>query len=166
MSRETFTIAYDGFALRDGAMDVRLQVRATEPGSFQISFELIQNWRQTLQFFATPEASGATNLLTLVLGVPTVGTGLVWLTKKLKARQPDKAEKLAKNAVQITVGTETLVVSLDLMRLYQDVAVRIFFYRLGLTRDAANIRFLYSHTDVAEGSRHEQRTVPCVSSAI
>lgn len=72
MSRATFTIAYDGPALRDHAMDVRdlapammglgqlfdaantalngdgtrvrVQVKATEPGCFQINFEVIQTF--------------------------------------------------------------------------------------------------------------------------
>jgi hypothetical protein len=160
MSTETFTIAYDGPALRDGAMDVRdlapalmalgqlldaantringtdaqikLQVRATEIGSFQIALELVQSWTsQLLQYFASPEISGATNLLTWVLGVSGVGVpSLLFLTKKLRGKHPDKIEKLSDNTMRITIGTESFEVPIELLRLYQDMAVRIAAQKL------------------------------------
>jgi hypothetical protein len=160
MSWETFTIAYDGPALREGAMDVRdlapalmalgqlldaanvringqdaqikLQVRATEHGSFQIALELAQTWTsQVLQFFATPEASGATNLLNWVLGVGGIGaTSLIFLTKKLKGKSPDSVSKISDNMMRITIGSESFDVPMELLRLYQDMSVRIAAQKL------------------------------------
>jgi hypothetical protein len=159
MSTETFMIAYDGPALRDGAMDVRdlapalmalgqlldaanttingkdaqikLQVRATEQGSFQILLELTQSWAtQVLSFFASPEASGATNLLNWVLGIGTGGTSLVLLIKKLRGKNPDKIDKLSDNMVRITIGTETFDIPIELLRLYQDMSVRVSVQKL------------------------------------
>jgi hypothetical protein len=157
MSRDTFTIAYDGPALRDGAMDVRdlapallalgqlldaanaalngdaaqlkLQVRATERGSFQIVLDLAQHWSaDVLGFFERPDVGGATNLLAWVLGVPAVGTAainsLISLTKILRGRSPDQVERLPDNTMRIIFGTETIDVPIELLRLYQDVAVR------------------------------------------
>jgi hypothetical protein len=110
MSRESFTIAYDGPVLRDGAMDVRdlapallavgqlldaansalhddgsqirVQVRATEIGSFRIDLELIQSWATSmLQIFSGPTPTGAANLLQIVLGTSATGVGrlIAWL---------------------------------------------------------------------------------------
>lgn len=97
MSRASFTIAYDGPALRDHSMDVRalapalmgfgqlidaansalhnnapptkIHVKALEAGSFQISFEIIQSfYEQVVTLFSGPDASAAANLLG-ILGV-------------------------------------------------------------------------------------------------
>jgi len=160
MSKESFVISYDGPALRDGAMDVRdlapalmalgqlfdaanqnlnpegsqikLDVKASETGSFQIVLELTQNWSsQVLQFFASPEVSGATNLLAWVLGLGVpAGGGLVWLVKTLKGKSPDKIEKLTDNTMRITIGSESFVVPFELIRLYQDLAVRSALQKL------------------------------------
>jgi hypothetical protein len=159
MSKQTFTISYDGPALRDGAMDVRdlapalmalgqlfdaanqnlnpegsqikLDVKATEPGSFQIVLELSQNWSsQVLQFFASPETSGATNLLSWVLGVPTATGGLVWLVKALKGKGADKIERLTDNTMRLTIGSESFIIPFELLRLYQDLAVRSALQKL------------------------------------
>ncbi len=141
MSREQFSIVYDGDALRGGVMDVRdlapalmalgqmfeaanknlngdtaqikLQVRATEAGCFEIVFELVQNWSsQVVHFFAGPEASGATNLLTWVLSGSSGVGGLIWLVKKLKGRNPERIERLLKVVVDPAVdGEEALRVS-------------------------------------------------------
>ncbi|WP_148301478.1 hypothetical protein [Asaia prunellae] len=92
MSKASFTIAYDGPALRDHSMDVRalapalmgfgqlidatnsvlnkdaaqtkIRVKALEAGSFQVSFEVVQSfYEQVVGLFSGPEASAASNLL-------------------------------------------------------------------------------------------------------
>lgn len=92
MSKASFTIAYDGPALRDHSMDVRtlapalmgfgqlidatnavlhkdssqtkIHVKALEAGSFQVSFEVLQGfYEQVVSLFSGPEASAAANLL-------------------------------------------------------------------------------------------------------
>ncbi len=106
------------------AAHIKLEVRAAEKGSFQIALDLVQHWNQVLSFFATPEVSGATNLLTWVLGLSTTGTGLFWLVKKLHGKTPDSAEKLPNNTIRIVIESETIIVPLEVMRLYQDISVR------------------------------------------
>jgi hypothetical protein len=159
MSKDAFTISYDGPALRDGAMDVRdlapalmalgqlfdaanqnispesqikLDVKATERGSFQIVLELSQNWSsQVLEFFASPDVSGATNLLSWVLGIGgPASIGLIGLVKMLRGKGPDKIEKLADNTMRLTIGSESFVIPFELLRLYQDLAVRSALQKL------------------------------------
>lgn len=118
--------------LNGDAAQIKLQVKATERGSFQITFELIQNWSaQVLQFFASPEASGATNLLSWVLGIGSIGGGavaagrsLIWLIKFARGRSATAVEKVAPNTMRLTFGSETVEVPIEMVRLFQDVAVR------------------------------------------
>lgn len=155
MSRAAFTIAYDGPALSDHTMDVRdlapamlglgqlcdaanvvlngtsakvkVHVKATSLGSFEIAFEIVQNFQQHfLALLTSPEASAAANLKSLIfgggslVGVPT----LLGLIKKLRGGTPAKSVPLPNDMVRITIGDQRLDVPLALMRLYQDLSVR------------------------------------------
>jgi hypothetical protein len=153
MSTATFTVVYDGPALRDHAMDVRdlapamlalgelfgaanavlngedrqikVQVQATIPGSFQIIFEVVQSLGEHLVAFLTgPDATAAGTLKSLLFGGTGAIPGLLWLIRKLRGQKPNKVEKLADNSVRLTFGDESIDVPLEMLRLYQDLAVR------------------------------------------
>ena len=153
MSTATFVVVYDGPALREHAMDVRdlapamlalgqlfdaantalhgddrrikVRVQATEPGSFQIAFEVVQTLGENLiALFSGPDATAAANLVTLVTGGTGATYGLFKLVKWLRGKSPSRVEKLPDNSVRLTIGDETLDIPLDLLRLYQDIPVR------------------------------------------
>ena len=153
MSEAAFTIIYDGQALQTHAMDVRdlapamlalgqlfdaanstlngdsarikVQVKATEPGCFQITFEVLQTVaEQFVSFLSGPGVTAAANLVGLIVGGSAGTLGLFGLIKRLKGGNLDSATPLAENMIRLTIGTEQIDIPLELLRLYQDVAVR------------------------------------------
>lgn len=153
MSEATFTIVYDGPALRDHSMDVRdlapamlglgelfdaansalngdnarikVQVKATEPGCFQITFEVIQTiGAQLVSLLSGPSVTAAANLVGLIVGVPAGTVGLWSLIKRMRGGKFDAVRPLAEDTVRLTIGAEEIDIPLALLRLYQDVAVR------------------------------------------
>jgi hypothetical protein len=152
------SIAYDGPALTSGTMDVRdlapallaagqlidaanaalngedarvsVQVTATGLGSFQITLQIVQSFREHLIALLTgPDATAASVLVTLVFGTPATN-GLIWLIKILRGKSPSKIERLSDAAVRITIDDTTIEIPLQLLRLYQDVQVRVGAQRL------------------------------------
>jgi len=110
-------------ALNRDAAQVRINVTATAPGSFEIVFEVVQTLSaQVTAFFSGETATAAVNLKELILAS---GVGLIWLIKKLRGKQPDRIERVSDDHVRITIGSESFHVPLKLMRLYQDLAVRV-----------------------------------------
>lgn len=101
---------------------VKISVTATGQGSFEISFDVLQNIAsQITSFFAGEHIVGALNLREIVVGG---SLGLIWLIRKLQGRKPDRVERLSDSHVRITIGSESFDVPLALVRLYQDLAVR------------------------------------------
>lgn len=154
MSKARFTIAYDGTALREGTMDVRdlapallavgtlfdaanrtlngpdapkisVNVVATAPGSFEIVLDVIQSfYEQARSMLVGDDVTAALNLTGLIFLGGTVGGSLILLIKKLRGRKPDRIERLSPDTVRLTIDGESIDVPLQLLRLYQDIAVR------------------------------------------
>lgn len=152
--KAAFKIAYDGEALRDHSMDVRdlapallslgklfdaanlalngdkatvnLQVKAHSAGSFEVALELFQSWgAQVSQFLGSELITSVLNLKELVIGGATGVAGIFYLIKKLRGKKPDRIEHLDNGRVLLELHGETLIIPLALLRLYQDVAVRM-----------------------------------------
>jgi len=149
MSRADFTLTYDGPALQNHEMDVRelapamlgvgelfdamnlllngetaevkVNVRAHEPGCFSVVFDIVQGWKDgAIALLSGDLVTSAINLKELLLG----GAGLIWWIRKHRGKAPDKVERLSGNMIRVTYGDESFDVPLELLRLYQDLAVR------------------------------------------
>ena len=147
-------MVYEGPSLADGSMNVRdlgpallavgsffdeanrvangalatvsVNVRATSPGSFEITFEVIQSIGNTGVFQAGVGdfISTAADLKELLIGGGlTTATGIIWLIKALRGRTP-RVQKINDDLYKFTLGDETYEIPLRLLRLYQDVGIR------------------------------------------
>ena len=154
MSRARFSIAYAGPSLDDGVMDVRelapallaagqlfnaantalngdrAEVRvnavATGEGSFEVVLDLSQTTIQHfVDLFSSREVVAAGVLIGLLVGSYEVGKGIIWLTKRLKGRQPDEVTNVATDSVRLTIGGESVELSRTVWELFRDFPVRV-----------------------------------------
>ena len=153
MSQTTFSIAYDGPALRDGTMDVRelapallavgqlfdasnsvlngadirvaVNVKATDEGSFEVFLEIVQTVPQIiLEFIKGEHVTTALRLRELVLIGGGTTLGLLALVRRLRGKTPARLERVSTDHVRITLEDESFEVPIELLRLYRDTAVR------------------------------------------
>jgi hypothetical protein len=150
MDTAKITVVYDGERFKDHTMDVRdlapamlslgqlldesnrllngnkcavkLHVNTVSPGCFEIDFLInLSFYNQVKDFLSGDLVASAINMKELLFG----GTvGLIWLTKWLKGKNPDKIESISDDTVRITKDDESYDVPLKLLKMYQDVAVR------------------------------------------
>lgn len=111
--------------LNGNKTQIKLQVKAHETGSFQILFNLSQSFAsQISQFLTSDFVIAALNLKELIIGSSTAGVSLFWLIKKLKGSKPDKLIDLGEGLIRIQFENNTFDVPVNLLRLYQDLAIR------------------------------------------
>jgi hypothetical protein len=71
--------------------------------------------------FSGESIVAAVNLKEFIVGG---AVSLIWLIKKSRGKKPDRIERVSDSHVMIVIGAEEFTVPLELMRLYQDIAVR------------------------------------------
>jgi hypothetical protein len=155
MNGTELTISYDGESLKNHSMDVKelapallsmgklldetnrlvngaetsikVQVKAHEPGSFEIVLELTQSLTSQLtKLFSSENIKTATEIRNLIFGGETVTAGicLYWLIRKLKGKQPEKIEDLKNGQIRIEIDNEKFEIPIYLMRMYQERNIR------------------------------------------
>jgi hypothetical protein len=152
MSTARFVVAFDGPGVEAGTIDVRdlapallsisqavdaanraingdkvpakVQVKATAEACFEVDLSLVlSGWDMIKGVLLSEDGQAAGTLLTY-LGFLTGGAamGLIQLYRFLAGRSPSSAERHG-SLVTITVDGETITIPMEVLRLYQEVAV-------------------------------------------
>ena len=101
---------------------VKLNINATEGGSFEVFLEIGVNFKaQIVGLFSGEDITAALQLKELAFASVA---GLIWLVKIFWGRPPDKIEKGEGNNVKISIDSLSIEIPLELFRLYQNIAVR------------------------------------------
>lgn len=152
-NQASFTVSYDGEALKTHSMDVRdlsaallsfaslfteanrvlnndeipikVAVKALSSGSFEITFEIVQGIASQISHFLTGDVvTSAVNLKDLIAGSGFAACGLFALIKWMKGGKPTKITDLKNGFVKIEFDEKTFDVPKTLLQLYQDLSVR------------------------------------------
>lgn len=154
MSETVFLLAYDGEAVSDGEMDVsdlapallglgqvvkiagnivagdhadvRLKVKTTKQGSFEVWLSLIFDGAGGIwQLLKTPEGQAATALAG-ILGFNVFGasTNLIKFVKWLGGRTPEKVERLPNQTVEVTIENVSIIVDASVYQMAFDPNLR------------------------------------------
>ncbi len=153
-----FAVAYDGEALKDHTIDVRdlapallgigklfeeanrvlngdraqvrVKLKATGEGSFDVILDVVQSLgRQLESLLLNQHVQTAIHLKTLIGLGRTVGTSLLGALSWIRGRE---AKKLSETEAEVTLGIdgETLVIPILVVRLMEDVPVRMAINRM------------------------------------
>ena len=101
---------------------INVNVRALSPGSFEIVFEVAQVARQASLPNIVDIISTAADLKELIIGGGAVSS-LIALIRWTRGRRP-RVTKINDELYTLTVDGQTYEVPMELLRLYQDAAVR------------------------------------------
>lgn len=152
MSKASFALTYDGPALALHQMDVRdlapallavgqlfdaandalngdatkvsVKVKAHEPGCFSVILEVAQSvLNRGIAALTGDGVTAALNLMQLLFGGGSV-VGLFVLIQRYRGANPDKLEKLDPESIRLQFGEHVIDVPMELLRLYQSLAVR------------------------------------------
>jgi hypothetical protein len=150
-SSASFAIAFEGPGVEDGTIDVRdlapallalgtmvdaanraihgnqapahIKARAVSAGCFEVSLEVvIPAWEMVKGLLLSDDSRAAATLLAYLGLVGGAGASVIALYRKLKGRRPDRVQRSG-SEVTVIIGADELVVPLDVLRLYQEVAV-------------------------------------------
>jgi hypothetical protein len=111
--------------LNDNKTEIRLNVRATAAGSFQVDFELTQSLLHQLTSFLQGDLiRNALTLKELIFGIAATGGGLFWLLRKLKGQKPNRIIDVGQGMVRVDIDGDSFTVPLKVLKLYQDLGVR------------------------------------------
>lgn len=153
MSTARFVVAFDGPGVEAGTIDVRdlapallsisqavdaanraingdkvpakVQVKATAEACFEVDLSLVlSGWDMIKGVLLSEDGQAAGTLLTYLGFLTGSGAtmGLIQLYRFLAGRSPSSAERHG-SLVTITVDGETITIPMEVLRLYQEVAV-------------------------------------------
>jgi hypothetical protein len=158
MSTAEFVVSFHGPGVEDGTIDVRdlapallslgqavdaaniaingsnvparVKAKAVSQGSFEVSLEVVlSGWEYVRGLLMTSDGQAAATLITFLgffgFGAPSLITLYRWLNGRL----PDLIERHG-SEVTVILGEERLTVPMEVLRLYQDVAVNQSLGRL------------------------------------
>lgn len=134
---------------------VKIEAVATGIGSFEVAIDVIlPMWESLRGLLISSDVDGALKLLEIIGLISTgVGGGLVWLLRKLRGQSITSASHNKDGTVTVRFpgedGNETsLVVPLEVLRLYQEVAVQRELTSLlkTLEKEAIETIAFYPHT--------------------
>lgn len=158
MSKASFIVAFEGPGVRDGSIDVRdlapallslgqlvdaanravngdnhparLHAKAVSHGSFEVSLDVVlSGWEYVRDILLSDDVDGAKQLVEWIGIVATPTATLFGVYRFLKGRKPD-AVRRSGGRITIELDGQSLEVPLEVLRIYQDVAVNDAVQRL------------------------------------
>lgn len=176
VSKASFIVAFDGPGVEDGTIDVRdlapallalgqlvdaanravngegipakVQARAVSKGSFEVDLQVVlKGWGAIRDLLLSEDVDGAQQLIAWIGIAGSAGGSLFALLRFLKGRKPERLERRG-SIIVLEIEDQTLVVPIEVLKLYREVAVNEAVQRLTRTLESGAIETIEFRDDV------------------